>query len=528
MNPDDQNKPQVPIPSSDYTDVPPPPPASPPASSSLGGSRGEPAAGQAPVETVTPQVPVEPQTPITPQFTPAPEPPQPASLPQEQVATPSGEGGERKFPVKILLIIFSVLFAAGAVFFAIRTFLNREAPVPAEITLNYWGLWEDSASIEGVITEYEAKTPGVKINYIKQSKEDYRERLVNSLAKGTPDIFRYHNTWVPTLGASLSSLPPEVMNPEEFQNTFYPVASQDLRRGTEIVGIPLMFDGLGLYINEEIFENSGKSPPADWNQLKSLAQELTVKNETNTIEQSGVALGRSDNVDHWEDILALMMLQNGVDMSSPTGTQAEDALSFFTLFAKDGLVWNETLPPSTQSFAGGKLAMYFGPSWRAFEIKQLNPTLRFKVVPVPQLPKNQSSELDITWASYWAEGVSARSVNQKEAWEFLKFLSQKESLQKMYEASAKQRLFGEIYPRRDMAQLLENDSVAGAFVKQAPSSKSWYLASRTFDGPTGINTRLGAYFADAINGMVNGDKTAVDVLPTIASGVAQVLSEYRK
>lgn len=505
MNPDDQNKPIAPVPPADYTDVPPAPAVS---------------------EPVSP-TPVQPQPVPEPTPTPVDMASAPVS-PQEQAATLSSEGGEKKFPVKILLIALSILVAAGLVFFGIKTFLNREAPPPQEITLTYWGLWEDSSTVQGLISEYEAKTPGVKINYIKQSKDDYRERLVNSLAKGTPDIFRFHNTWVPTLSTSLSALPPDVMSPEEFQNTFYPVASQDLRRGTEIVGMPLMFDGLGLYINEEIFENSGKSAPTDWNELKSLAQQLTVKNEEGQIEQSGVALGRTDNIDHWEDILALMMLQNGVDMSRPTGTQAEDALSFFTLFAKDGLVWNETLPPSTQAFAGGKLAMYFGPSWRAFEIKQLNPNLRFKVIPVPQLPKNQPTEADITWASYWAEGVSSRSTNQKAAWEFLKFLSQKESLQKMYEQASKTRLFGEIYPRRDMASLVEPDPIAGTYVKQAPSARSWYLASRTFDGPTGINTRLGAYFADAINGIVNGNKQASDVLPTVASGVAQVLSEYRK
>lgn len=514
MEPEGPNKPTTPIPPADYTDVPPPP--------------APPSAGQAPVEQPAPEIPQSTPVPepVAPQSIPEPVPQ--TQIPQDQVIAPPSEGRERKFPVKILLIALSVLVATGAVAFGVKTFLGKQALPPKEVTLTYWGLWEDSTSLQGLISEYEASHPGVKINYIKQAKDDYRERLVSSLARSTPDIFRYHNTWVPTLSTSLSSLPPEIMSPEEFQNTFYPVASQDLRRGTDIVGMPLMFDGLGLYINEEIFEKAGKSPPSDWNQLKSLAQELTVKNEQKQIEQAGVALGRTDNVDHWEDILGLMMLQNGVDMSRPTGTQAEDALSFFTLFAKNGLVWDETLPPSTQAFAGGKLAMYFGPSWRAFEIKQLNPNLRFKVVPVPQLPKNQPGEADITRASYWAEGVSNKSENQKAAWEFLKFLSQKESLQKMYEQAAKTRVFGEIYPRPDMAQLLENDPLVGAYVRGAKTSRSWYLASRTFDGPTGINSRLSAYFADAINGMVNGNKTAADVLPTVASGVAQVLSEYRK
>ena len=34
------------------------------------------------------------------------------------------------------------------------------------ITLNYWGLWEEPAVIEGIIMDYENKNPGVKINYV--------------------------------------------------------------------------------------------------------------------------------------------------------------------------------------------------------------------------------------------------------------------------------------------------------------------------------------------------------------------------
>ena len=116
---------------------------------------------------------------------------------------------------------------------------------------------------------------------------------------------------------------------------------------------------------------------------------------------------------------------NGADLRNPTNKLAADALLFYTLTSRSDRVWDETLPNSTQAFASEKVAMYFAPSWRINDLKAINPNLDFGVLPVPQLPNST-----ITWASYWVEGVSASSENQQAAWQFLKFISQKESLEK--------------------------------------------------------------------------------------------------
>jgi hypothetical protein len=77
-----------------------------------------------------------------------------------------------------------------------------------------------------------------------------------------------------------------------------------------------------------------------------------------------------------------------------------------------------------------------------------------------------------------------------------------------------------------MANLLTTHPILGSLVKQAPGAQSWYLASRTFDGPTGINSLLSKYFEDAVTAVVSG-KEADRSLETVAAGVSQVLSQYR-
>lgn len=431
---------------------------------------------------------------------------------------------KKKFPTKLVAIVTGVLLLVLAIFFVFKYFSGGKSVSGKELV--WWGLWEDELVVKGLISEFETNNPGVTIKYVRQSKEDYRERLTNALAKGVgPDIFRFHNSWVPMFKSELDSLPTSLYTPSSFATTFFPVATSDLTVGSSIVGVPLEYDGLTLFINEEIFEKSGKAVPTTWNELRQTSKELTVIDENGSVTQSGVALGRTENVDHWPEILGLMMLQNGVDLNNPTGKLAEDSLTFFTLFSKVDGVWNTTLPSSTVSFSSGKLAMYFGPSWRAFEIRLQNPNLRFKTVPLPQLPKTEANEPDVSYASYWVEGVWKRSENKALAWDFVKYLSEEESLEKFYQSASKTRMFGEPFPKTQMAATLSDHPIIGSIVNSGSFAQSWFLQQRTWDGPTGINSQINKYFEDGVNA-VNDGKTAGKVLPTVASGVSQVLSAY--
>lgn len=454
---------------------------------------------------------------VPPQTTPGGELPTTTQVVESTVLTAEGKPKSGKLK-KILLIFLIFLFVilSGIVIFK---FVLPRFQKPKEITLNYWGLWEPESVMRTVIADWEKEHPNIKINYSQQSPKEYRERLQSALARNEgPDIFRFHITWVPMLKNELEPLPSEVMSVAEFENAFYPVVSQNLRAGTSFLGIPLEVDTLALFYNQEIFQAAGKTPPSSWDQLRQLAIDLTTRDETGRIQTAGVALGTTANVEHWPDILGLMMLQNGADLTKPTGDLAEDALTYFTIFNKVDRVWDETLPSSMVAFAAGKLAMYFGYSWDVFEIKNINPDLNFRVLPVPQLPGT-----DIAWASFWVEGVAKKSEHKKEAWQFLQFLSSKETMQKLYQAQSRVRLFGEPYSRKDMANLITSNPMVAPFVNQVSKAKTWYLCSRTFDN--GINDRMIKYFEDAVNA-VNSDKSPQEALSTTAQGISQLLSQY--
>ncbi len=391
--------------------------------------------------------------------------------------------------------------------------------------LTYWGLWEDSQILKEVIADFESKNPSIKIDYRKQSHRDYRERLQQAIASGSgPDIFRYHVAWVPMLSADLSPLPSSVMSTTEYKQIFYPTAFNNLQVGGQIVGIPLMYDGLALLYNKEMLRTANLEVPTTWAELRTAATKLTVpanvsERQSGNITRSGLAIGNAGNVDHFSDILALLIVQNGGTPTDPTSQYVKDAVTFYTNFIKQDKIWSERLANSTTAFAKGDVAMIFAPSWRIHDIKNINPELDFGVARLPQL----DSEKPITWATFWAEGVSSKSKNKDAAWAFLKYLSSPEVLRKFYTDASQYRAFGEIFPRTDMAAELQNSDLVGAYVTDAPLAKSWYLSSFTHDN--GLNDQIIKYYEDAVNAVLTG--TNIDkALETAKTGVTSVLTKY--
>lgn len=464
--------------------------------------------------------PITPPSPPFPQNTPPPAAP-PSTLGSK--TPPPPKAPIKKSPFRFVGPLLIILVVVGLGFFLYSKIVaNRQAKPPENITLTYWGLWEPNQAIQSVFTAFESQFTGVKVNYVQQSHKEYRERLQAAIQRGEgPDVFRYHNTWVPMLKNELASIPKSVMSASEFEKTFYPITQKDLMLSGNYVGIPLEFDGLALYYNQTIFKNANKTPPTTWEELRQLASSLTLRDEENRIIRGGAALGTTNNVDHWSDILALMMLQNAANPANPQGELAEDSLAFYTIFKKTDLVWDETMPPSTVAFANEKVAMMIAPSWRAFDIKNLNPNLQFATVPVPQLPNTS-----VYWASYWVEGVSKKTTTDKQqlAWDLLNFLSQPENLRIFYNQAKDLRLFGEPYSRVDMASELENDPIVGAYLSTAKNAQSWWLSGWTHDN--GLNDRIIKYYEDAVNAISLQGSSPKRALETTSEGVVQVLSQF--
>ncbi|MFA9288871.1 MAG: ABC transporter substrate-binding protein [Weeksellaceae bacterium] len=442
---------------------------------------------------------------------------------------PVYEESKNTFMIAAVVIAFFLAILFGFYWFFLKDRLaGLSTPTSKEaVTLTYWGLWEEKEIMDPLIAAYKQKNPNVTINYEVQAPVDYREKLIaRSKAGNGPDLYRFHNTWLPEIQEVITSVPGEIMSTDEFEQTFYPIHQRDLKIGEAYYGIPLYIDGLVLIYNNQLLQQAGiVSPPSVWvgdqNDVLTVASNLTVRNSDGTILTSGIALGTANNVEHFSESYAMLLALNGGNIQALQDPEATEALQLYRKFGEDNL-WNETMPNSVSAFIEGKVAMLIAPSWQILAIKAQNPQLDVKVAPVPK----GLNDTRISVASYWVEGVNKFSKNQLESWKFLKFLSEKEQMTKMYEAQSKVRLFGSAYSRKDLADTLKQNEYLKPVIDQAETDAyiSAPVVSRTFDN--GLNDEINQYLRNAINSTVQGVDYST-ALNTAAQGISKAFEKFK-
>ncbi len=437
-----------------------------------------------------------------------------SQAPQEPLQTPPQFFSGRNI-IKLAIGLVALVVIAFALFGLILPNFGKGSK---KVTLSYWGVLEDQAVMQPVISDFEKENPDIKVEYTKQDINSYQEKLTTRISQGTgPDIFSFQNNWYPKMSQFLTPLPSDVISKDTFNKSFYPVVKTDLIKNGGIYGIPLSIDTLSLFINTELFKQAGLSVPKNWNDFANDARDLTVKDKDGKIKTSGAALGAFDNVDHAADIVSMLILQDGVDLNNMVATKDRvgDALRFYSQFAQgDSGVWNSTLDSSLLAFTKGNLAMYFGYYWDYFTIKIQAPALSFEVDRVPYL--NSQNQ---TIANYWAEGVSSKSKNQQEAFLFMKYLAKIQTQDKLYQLESKVRTYGEP-PATTSLNRLQGTPVA-AFSDQAKNAQSSYLAGIPLD--KNLSSALGS----VINSMLAGT-TPDSAADTLISDVSQYFSPVPK
>lgn len=457
-----------------------------------------------------------PQSPISRQLNQTPLPVQ--SIPTTSVLPPADlGGGEPKstkrsiLSLKNILKLFIGVFAVFA--FIIVLFgvvFPRIGTKSGGVELSFWGVTEDQKTMDSILAGFQQENPQIKVTYEKEDPKDYRDRLVSKIKNGTgPDIFMFHNTWYKELQDILLPIPSEVITKENFDKSYYSVAKKDLVKNGAIYGLPTSIDTLSLYINSDLFKQAGQVAPKNWNSFVDVSRALTVKDQAGKIKTSGAALGSYDNIAHASDLVSLLFVQDGVDLETLTPKdRVSDALNFYTSFVReDTKVWDNTLDPSLLAFSKSNLAMFFGFFGDYQSIKSANPNLSFEVVPVPQL-----TGANINIASYWVSGVSLKGGHQKETLLLMKYLTRKETQAKF------------TYPSPLVSDSASpKNAQTSVFSSQAPTSVSSYLNSQTDNG---LNSKLSAALATAINSIINGTDSADSAAGTLVSNFSQILSQF--
>ena len=460
------------------------------------------------------------------------EPPKTVEAPKSVRNFKVGAQRQEKKPINwvLWLVVGGLLLIAIFIvyFYNQQRRLKQVAPeptVPESVVLNYWGLWEPNSAFSQVLKDFEEQNPGVSVIYEqKKDVDNYLSDLQAALnSSNGPDVFRYHASWRQLLADQLSTMPTSLRISSNYDSTFYPIASVQLKNADgQIQGIPLMYDSLALIYNQALFDEAGVSVPQTWAQFGQTATLLNKYDDNDQIIQAGAAVGLVDNVDFASDIIMLMALQQGMDAQDYDEDKLQQALEYYTSFYTDynRQVWDQHFDNSTLAFARGQVAMIIGPSWLIHDITKISPSLKIGVAPVPQL----DLENVVEWATYYAEGVNAKApeTRQLAAWRLLDYLSQPDVLRQLYEAQAETRSFGEIYPRPDMADELAQNQYIAPYLQRASRARNLPFNDRTHDHA--VNDNASRVLFDAVNKFIDPEASSDNA--SVRTNILKTLSRY--
>jgi len=363
------------------------------------------------------------------------------------------------------IIQIAVILGIIICFFVVAIFVFGTKEKKSEsysMKLDVWGVFDNSNDYNSIFSEYEELNPHIdNIAYKKFTIDRYREDLLNALAadKG-PDIFMIKNTWLPDFKDKIVAVSPQIITEKEFGENFVEVVSHDAKDEHDIYAVPLFVDSLALYYNKDIFNSVGIiSPPTTWEELSEDVKLITrYDDESNEIIQSGIALGTAKNVNSATDILTVLMMQGGAEMSNngmanfnrmvavdnQSISPAERALRYYTQFGKITnsrlYTWNDNQHYSIDAFAEGQTAMMINYSWHRNTLKLKNEKLNFAIAPLPQNKATKKKTYKLNYANYWmfvvAKDKDLSNANLQEdkiettnkmriheAWQFLKTIT---------------------------------------------------------------------------------------------------------
>ncbi len=425
--------------------------------------------------------------------------------------------------------------------------------------LNFYFVYDNTDAFKQQLQAFQSQNPGITVRTKKfVNLKEYEDTIVNEIAEGAgPDLFMIHNSWITKHWKKLLPMPldlPVVMTPDQYRQTFFQAAANDLIIDEKVYGMPLAMDNLALYYNKAYFRDllATTDRPGDlWEAIKEQVFQLTKRNNSpERFALAGIGIGRADNVSRAIDTFYTMMLQYGVKfydekeekatfadsgkantqgITNP-GEQAMDLYTSFGLSTYKNYSWNDTItgyaPEDMEAgtFVRGKVAMIFGYPYlydaltQGIQAQQRagGPHIDIAdigIAPMPQLVSGTEATKRDTLASYYPLVVARTTQFPKDAWMLAQFLTNADSQQTYHKVTK--------HPtsRADLVTEQQTEPLFGVFAYQAPFAKSF----RIYD-----EEAYAKVFTDAIQKVVMSTASSKQALTEAQTKITCIIQKAKK
>ena len=406
--------------------------------------------------------------------------------------------------VFIALAIFGILVFSGA----IPLGDNNTAGSLGSVVL--WGTIR-SDRMGPLLEEFNNANPALFVKYEQKSAENFDQDLLEALASGIgPDMFFLPDELAFHYANKIFAIPYQNYPLASFKNNFAG-AGEVFLTSKGILAFPLSIDPLVMYFNRSILDANGVIyPPASWGELVGLIPKLTVKDASNKITKSTVALGHFSNVTHAKDIISALFMQTGnkivtekdgifsssLSASNPVYNPSS-VLKFYTEFAdpnKDTYSWNKSFPNSANTFSKEDVAFYFGFASELLSLINKNPNQNFEVAPIPQ---TGNTSFKSTNAHVLCIALLSSSKNFDAAFTAASLMATGDFATKFALAT------GTAPARRDLLKVKPADAYSPIFYDSALFAKSWL-------DPSSKSTD--AIFRNMVDGVLSGNMSVENAI----------------
>jgi multiple sugar transport system substrate-binding protein len=389
---------------------------------------------------------------------------------------------------QIIIIGAAVLIVLiGGIVFLLN--IRSNAGGESALTLTIWGT-DSQQAMSDVIQSYSGPGSGTQaqIKYTQIDPAQYQSKLLSALAAGTgPDIFEIPNRdlsqWESVATPIPATLAP-TFSQVTLQTDFPDIVSQDFVSAGTIYALPLSIDTLAMIYNKDLFNTAGVATvPTTWEGLAADLPALRVVNAQGQITQAALALGGSEtSIPNAPDIIFLLMMQNGAQMTSTDGTSVTfasganggdtsglNAFDYYLQFSNandQNYTWNDGMGTALMSFTQGKTAVIFDYSSALATIKAQAPFLNYGVAAMPQ---PAAATVAVNYAKYNGLAVSRSSANIAGAWSFIINLTMSAADENIYTKDT-----GAPPALRSVIAADLGDPTLAVFASQALTAKSWH------------------------------------------------------
>ena len=311
---------------------------------------------------------------------------------------------------------------------------------------------DQTAGWDGLVADFEAAHPGVKIEVQVTPGDEYLPRLLTQIAGGdAPDVVGVENTPFPQFvdRGILADVTDLLASSEGFTaDDFFPHLLDRYTYDGRVYGIPYDAQPFAmLYYNPALFDAAGLDYPTNdwtWDDMLAAAEALTITDDSGNVEQYGINAGN-----RWDYFVYGAGGAMVDDLRNPTKSmldapEAVEGIQFMVDMMHEYNVYPapQTLEAlggaSRDFFLTGKTAMFIGGFWEAVFNPQGFADLGARIVMGPV--KDTSNRVYPTGGTAYT--ILEASDNKELAWEFItEFLGPAG-----YEVAYESATLGSIYP----------------------------------------------------------------------------------